>query len=167
MFCRLAAQEYSLIAPVLSQANVRLVGVGLEPLGVEEFVEQKFWAGELYIDEDKKAFEALGFKRFSFFSLPRLMLAKVARDAVSKGRERGVGGNMRGDGLQNGGLLIVKEGKIIYSFVQENPADHASNADILKALNITVDTIPEFSTTSSPASCDGDVCSMKPKSTGQ
>ena len=39
---------------------------------------------------------------------------------------------MRGDGLQNGGLLIVKEGKIIYSFVQENPADHASNADILK-----------------------------------
>ena len=45
MFCRLAAQEYSLIAPVLSQANVRLVGVGLEPLGVEEFVEQKFWAG--------------------------------------------------------------------------------------------------------------------------
>lgn len=45
MFCRLGAQEYSTIAPVLSQANVRLIGVGLEPLGVEEFVEKKFWAG--------------------------------------------------------------------------------------------------------------------------
>ena len=45
MFCRLGAQEYSSIAPVLSQANVTLVGVGLEPLGVEEFVEKKFWVG--------------------------------------------------------------------------------------------------------------------------
>ena len=45
MFCRLAAQEISLLSPVLSQANVKLIGVGLEPLGVEEFVEQKFWAG--------------------------------------------------------------------------------------------------------------------------
>jgi len=109
-----------------------------------------------------------GFKRFSLFSLPRLMLAKVARDAVSKGRERGVGGNMSGDGLQNGGLLIVKEGKIIYSFIQENPADHASKEDILKALNIKADTLEGTSTTNNPsASCDGDVCSTKPKSTGQ
>ena len=45
-----------------------------------------FLISELYIDEDKKAFETLGFKRFSLFSLPRLMLAKVARDAVSKVR---------------------------------------------------------------------------------
>ena len=45
MFCRLAAQELSILAPRLSQENVRLVGVGLEPLGVEEFVEKKFWAG--------------------------------------------------------------------------------------------------------------------------
>ena len=49
-----------------------------------------------------------------------------------QGKERGLGGNMKGDAYQNGGLIIVKEGKIIYSFIQENPADHASNADILK-----------------------------------
>jgi len=168
MFCRLAAQEISLLSPVLSQANVKLIGVGLEPLGVEEFVEQKFWAGELYIDEDKKAFKDLGFKTFSIFSLPRLMLAKVARDAMFKGKERGLGGNMKGDAYQNGGLIIVKEGKIIYSFIQENPADHASNADILKALNMNVD-LPTFvAQTSTPAaSCDGDTCTLKPKSTSQ
>lgn len=49
-----------------------------------------------------------------------------------QGKEKGITGNMSGDGFQNGGLLIVKEGKIIYSFIQENPADHASNEDILK-----------------------------------
>jgi len=161
MFCRLGAQEYSSIAPVLSQANVTLVGVGLEPLGVEEFVEKKFWVGELYINEDKKAFENIGFKRFSLFSLPKLMLAKVARDAISRRKEKGITGNMSGDGFQNGGLLIVKEGKIIYSFIQENPADHASNEDILKALNIEVDTVSETYATNSPAA------SSEPKSTSQ
>lgn len=169
MFCRLAAQEISLLSPVLSQANVRLIGIGLEPGGVEEFVERKFWAGELYINENSKAFEDLGFKRFSLFSLPRLMLAKVARDALSKGKERGLGGNMKGDGLQNGGLIIVQEGKIIYSFIQENPADHASNEDILKALNIAADVSTTVAKTSVPntpsVSCDGDVCTLKPKST--
>ena len=50
-----------------------------------------------------------------------------------KGRERGVGGDLKGDGYQNGGLLVVgKGGKLLYSFVQENPADHAANEDILK-----------------------------------
>lgn len=50
-----------------------------------------------------------------------------------QGKERGVGGDLRGDGFQNGGLLVVgKGGKVLYSFVQENPADHAANEDILK-----------------------------------
>ena len=40
---------------------------------------------------------------------------------------------MKGDGLQNGGVLVVeKGGKLLYSFTQVNPAEHASNDDILK-----------------------------------
>ena len=43
---------------------------------------------------------------------------------------------MRGDGFQNGGLLVVeKGGKVLYTFIQENPADHANNEDILKVNN--------------------------------
>ena len=45
----------------------------------------------------------------------------------------GIDGNMSGDGLQKGGLLVVERGgKVLYSFVQESFADHASNQDILK-----------------------------------
>lgn len=105
MFCRLAAQELSLLSPRLSQENVRLVGIGLEELGVEEFVEKKFWAGgkiiimlsmglwlncsfvsftELYIDEKKKSFNDLGYKRFSIWSLPGLLLSRIARSQAAK-----------------------------------------------------------------------------------
>ncbi|KAI9559979.1 hypothetical protein GHT06_013987 [Daphnia sinensis] len=167
MFCRLAAQELSLLSPRLSQENVRLVGIGLEELGVEEFVEKKFWAGELYIDEKKKSFNDLGYKRFSIWSLPGLLLSRIARSQAAKGRERGVGGDLRGDGYQNGGLLVVgKGGKVLYSFVQENPADHAANEDILKALNLSPAGGEQATVApSSAATCgDGDVCSVKPKS---
>ena len=45
----------------------------------------------------------------------------------------GVGGDLKGDGFQNGGLIVVERGgKVLYSFVQQNVADHASNEDILK-----------------------------------
>jgi prostamide/prostaglandin F2alpha synthase len=168
MFCRLAAQELSLLAPTLSNANVRLVGVGLEPLGVEEFVERKFWDGELYIDEKKKSFQDLGFKRFSLLSLPRYLLSKIARDATSKGKERNLGGDLKGDAFQNGGLLVVeKGGKVLYSFIQENPADHAQNEDILKALKLTFiegSSSTSAEQTAAASSCDGDVCGWKPKS---
>ncbi len=45
MYCRLAAREVSAIKPILDSNNVKLVGVGLEDLGVEEFLEGKFFDG--------------------------------------------------------------------------------------------------------------------------
>ena len=48
-------------------------------------------------------------------------------------KEKGIDGDLKGDGFQNGGLVVVdKGGKILFKFVQENVADHASNEDILK-----------------------------------
>lgn len=169
MYCRLASQELSNIAPVLQQNNVRLVGVGLEELGVEEFVEKKFWSGELYIDQKKEAFNALGFKRISLLSLPGMLISRIARRQNAKAKERGVGGDLKGDGFQNGGLVVVeKGGKVLYSFVQENVADHAENEDILKALKLNP--AMTSTTTASPASaaapemtCTDDVCSLPPK----
>jgi len=46
-------------------------------------------------------------------------------------------GNMAGDGYQNGGALVVgKNGETLFHYVQEGAPDHASNLDLLKALNI-------------------------------
>lgn len=45
----------------------------------------------------------------------------------------GISGDMKGDKMQTGGLLVVspKGEKILYEFKQVNPADHAENAAIL------------------------------------
>ena len=46
--------------------------------------------------------------------------------------EQNVGGNLFGDGFQNGGVLVVdKGGKTLHHYVQDGPADHEDNAKIL------------------------------------
>lgn len=44
---------------------------------------------------------------------------------------------MKGDGLQNGGLLIVRKGgELIYYHKEETPGNHVGNDEILQALGI-------------------------------
>ncbi|XP_059470150.1 prostamide/prostaglandin F synthase-like [Neocloeon triangulifer] len=139
LFCRLWAHDLKQIAPILKENNVRLVGVGPEDIGVEDFVAGKFFDGELYIDTEKKSYNGLGFKRFNWFSVMASLITKTARDAMGRGKANNLGGDMRGDALQNGGALVVGTGgKLLYSFRQEGPADQVPNSTILGALGIKV-----------------------------
>jgi len=136
-YCKLAAAEVSAIKPILDANEVKLVGVGLEELGVQEFIDEKHFKGDLYLDNDKKSYNALGFKRFGFFGLFPAVLSKAARAAQARSKLLGMSGNMAGDGYQNGGALVVgKNGETLFHFVQEGAPEHASNLDLLKALNI-------------------------------
>lgn len=136
--CRLGAKELSDIKPLLDEHNVRLIGVGLEEFGVEEFVAGKFFDGELFLDTQKKSYEAMGFKRIGFLaSIPEL-LKKLTRDASARADARGITGNLSGDGMLTGGTIVVSKGgsEVMYLYKQQSFADHASNEEILKALGI-------------------------------
>ena len=57
-----------------------MIGVGLEEFGVEEFVAGKFFDGELFLDTQKKSYEAMGFKRFGYLaSIPELLKVMSVR----------------------------------------------------------------------------------------
>lgn len=64
-------------------------------------------------------------------------------------RSDGLPGNLKGNGLQTGGTLIVSKGgtKILIDYRQTNPADHVANSEILKALGIA--DVPEDNNTAS------------------
>ena len=47
--CRLGAVKLNLLRPALEANGVKMVAVGLEHLGAEEFVEQKFFDGGIII----------------------------------------------------------------------------------------------------------------------
>jgi len=138
-FCRLSAKEISSLLPQLKEHNVRLIGVGLESIGVEEFVEGKFFDGELFIDNKKESYKKLGFKRLGLMGIGGAIFSKKSRDAAAKAKAMNLGGNMtEGDGYQKGGCLVVGAGgsPTMFTYTQEDAADHAENADILEALGI-------------------------------
>ncbi|KAK2547923.1 Prostamide/prostaglandin F synthase [Acropora cervicornis] len=100
-----------------------LCGIGLEEFGVEEFQEGKFFTGELYLDTKQECYNKLGFKRYNMANA------------------KGIKGNFRGDGLLNGGMLIVTAGgeKVLLSHKQASPGDHVSNEKIFEVLGITAE----------------------------
>lgn len=124
--------------PQLDANNVRMIGVGLEELGVEQFVEGKFWAGELYIDTKKQCYKDLGFKRLGFFGAIGSILGKKGREMLSEAKKNNIAGDMKGDGFQNGGTIIVSAGgkEVLLTYAQDSPADHVPLEDVLKALGI-------------------------------
>jgi len=138
IFCRQSALEISKILPILKANNIRLIGVGLEDFGYEEFVEGNYFKGELYLDIEEASYKQIGYKKYGTFGVLMSLLQKTARDAVAKSKADGISGNLRGNGLQTGGTLIVSEGgtKILMDYRQTNPADHVANSEILKALGI-------------------------------
>jgi len=140
-----------------------MVAVGLEMLGVDEFVSGKYWTGELYIDLQKEAYKKLGFKRLGFFEAFRTALNKIGRLAMGRAKDKNIKGDMKGDGFQNGGTLIVGAGgkDILLKFIQEHPAEHVSTDVILKTLGIDGPVNNEPPKSQPEVQCNEDVCELK------
>ncbi|KAG5274746.1 hypothetical protein AALO_G00139680 [Alosa alosa] len=138
--CRWTASEVSKLEPSLKANGVALVGVGPEEIGVEEFKAGGFFKGDVYIDEKKKSYKDLGFKRYNALSVVPAAMGKKVREVSSKASAEGIQGNFTGDLLQSGGMLIVAKGgeKVLMHFIQDSPGDHVPLEDIAKALGISV-----------------------------
>ncbi|XP_047646329.1 prostamide/prostaglandin F synthase isoform X1 [Phacochoerus africanus] len=157
MVCRWIARDLSSLKGLLDQHGVRLVGVGPEALGLQEFLDGGYFAGDLYLDESKQFYKELGFKRYSSLSILPAALGKPVRDVAAKAKAAGIQGNLSGDLLQSGGLLVVAKGgdKVLLHFVQKSPGDYAPQESILQALCISA----EAACTSQPPQCDEEACS--------
>ncbi|XP_041809539.1 prostamide/prostaglandin F synthase [Chelmon rostratus] len=137
--CRWMASEISKLEPDLTASGVVLVGIGPEELGLKEFKEGGFFKGSVYVDEQKKSYKDLGFKRYTAVSVVPAALGKKVRDVAAKAKADGIQGNFSGDLLQSGGMLIVAKGgeKVLLHFIQDSPGDHLPLEDISKALGIS------------------------------
>jgi prostamide/prostaglandin F2alpha synthase len=92
----------------------------------------------VYIDEKQKTYRDLNYRRFTSISIWGTILSSTSRSAVAEARRHGIRGNFSGNGLQNGGLLIVSKmgTKVLMNHHEEVPGDHVANEDILKVLDM-------------------------------
>jgi len=141
VYCRLGAREVSALKPILDQHDTKLIGVGLEKFGVEDFIAGNFFNGDLYVDEGKKSYTALGFKVSGYLGLLPALLGSAARKMQARAKALALPSNLEGDGMQKGGAMIVEKGgaKQLYFWEQKELQEHASNSEILKALGIAIE----------------------------
>ncbi|VDK30762.1 unnamed protein product [Dibothriocephalus latus] len=129
------ALELSRFQSALDSRGVRLIGVGHDVDGVEEFQREQFFSGELYLDPKKEVYAAMGYGSVSVLSGIGSLFRSAGRALVRETKDKGVKGNQKGDGWQLGGLLVIeKGGRVLYSFQQqqvtENP-DYSKVAEVL------------------------------------
>ncbi|KAK8759511.1 hypothetical protein V5799_002856 [Amblyomma americanum] len=158
-FCRLDAVRLSRIKPQLDAAGVRVVGIGHENIGLDDFRKGEYFKGvhllsdsarqchqqitdylELFVDEERNAYKALGYKRYSWFTIIPAILTTASRAKAAEAKAENVGGDLTtGDGLLMGGTLIVEKGggKVLLNYQQETPEGYVGNTSILEALGVS------------------------------
>ncbi|KYR01267.1 hypothetical protein DLAC_02390 [Tieghemostelium lacteum] len=125
LVCRLQALELSSLKSRFDQMGITLIGIGFDPDGLDEFIEGKFFAGEIYIDKARAVHRALSLKRLGFwdsavgFTDPRLLAYR------KKAKEIGMPSNFKGDGLQLGATIVLgpKPQSAHYDFRQRSFTD--------------------------------------------
>jgi len=107
--------------------------IGLSNLDYDIFEDNNYIPnGKIYIDEDKKTYKLMNFTSTGFFSGYGMLNPKVYIEAF-KASKQGFKGNMKGDGLQLGGTVIVDNyGNVLYSHTQKNYTDYPQENDLYK-----------------------------------
>lgn len=112
-------------------------------LGLEDF-QKSYFCGELFQDPERKFYEFLGSKPiFTLGGLGRALLNpfKFRRELKEMGerqKAKGIEGNMQGDGLTKGGILVISpQDQILYTFYEDpgNGVPSAECAAIVAAIN--------------------------------
>ena len=139
--CRISAVNLSGLHPILDQHNFALIGIGVEELGIDEFIAEQFFSGELHVDAARKTYTALDCKTNSWRNLWGLFdgILKFLKFAEDKGYKNVLKGNMSQMG---GTFLIGKGGKTLYEHFQTATSFEPDLKKIVEALGVELP--PDF-----------------------
>eukprot|EP01121_Diplochlamys_sp_Union-15-3_P021974 TRINITY_DN920_c0_g1_i1.p1 TRINITY_DN920_c0_g1~~TRINITY_DN920_c0_g1_i1.p1 ORF type:complete len:183 (+),score=34.29 TRINITY_DN920_c0_g1_i1:162-710(+) len=130
----MGAKHLSDLKPQFDKLGVKLVAIGVESFGMAQFIEGKYWLGDLYIDQNKQCYKCLNFPRKTILSGFGLLDKRVWA-ATKQAEKEGFPMNYKGDGLQLGGTIILGPGKtpkLVYYHKQEHFGDHPDPHSLLK-----------------------------------
>lgn len=127
--CREEAQELSSLHSELSNTGVELHAVVHEPRGVDQF--RPFFKGEIHLDSERRFY---GPKHRWMFLSGFLRLSVWT--SIFRAKNKGVSGNMDGEGRLLGGLFVIGPGEqgILYEYRESEFGDHAPKEEVLAAI---------------------------------
>lgn len=129
--CREEASELSSLKPQLEELGVRLVAVVKEDVGTEIQDFRPHFAGDIYIDEEKRFYGPLQ-RKMGGLGFIRL---GVWQNLIRAWRS-GYQGNLKGEGYILGGVFVIGAGNqgILLEHREKEFGDKVDTADVLEAV---------------------------------
>ncbi|KAJ9074269.1 hypothetical protein DSO57_1007961 [Entomophthora muscae] len=147
--CRYESRLLSNLKPEFDRLNVRLVGIGFEEVGLQEFLDGKYWEWELFLDTERTVHRALGLTKMSIIAGLADLLTAASRAAVSAANKLGISGDFNGDGFQLGGTYVIGAGSagLLYEYKQTGAAEYPSMKSIFSAAGGDPDLVEDMAPT--------------------
>lgn len=132
----MGAQDIAQLKPKFDELNAKLICVGYEDVGAQEFLDGKFWQGELLVDQPHAVFQALGTRKVGLWTLGSPSVVS----ALSKAMRMGIPKNFEGSTLDGtlGGTYVVSNGEFVYEYQNQDFGDHAPGEEVLQACTYLV-----------------------------
>ena len=129
--CREEASKLSSMLPKFSEKNFSLYAVVHENLGVEEF--RSFFKGDIFLDKEKRFYGP----HERHMGLLKGLLTPSVWSSAFRAYQKGVSGNLQGEGRILGGLYVIGAGNrgILLNYQEKFFGDHASEEVILNAIS--------------------------------
>jgi len=94
-----------------------------------------YYSYPLYRDEDKVFYEALGNRKLKLGTWNPIKLWKGFKEVGSRMKKKNVQGNLKGEGLIQGGFILFgNDGSAKYAYLEETGVDLETD-DLLAAVN--------------------------------
>jgi len=121
----------SSIKPDLDSMGIGLVAIGNgTPLMAKSFQNDFNFVGDIYVDEKREIYKALGCNRGLKYALNKKAL-KAIQSAMSEGYSQG---KTAGDSLQLGGTFIISlQHGVLYQHLEQFAGDHVDLDELLSA----------------------------------
>jgi len=121
--------------------RLRLVGIGLEELGYEEFLKEGYFQSELYVNKGKTIYKAMNFSKpgcLTCWGFCKKDVFKRLKNIEENFKEKKLKTDMvaKSDQFQMGGsIMITPSGNVIFQHQDSYYGDHAKEEVIMEMIN--------------------------------
>lgn len=134
VLCKMGAQELSSILLEISNEfpeSFNFIGIGLSELNFKQFDEENnFKDAKIYLDLKKETYKALGYEVKGASSIKDFFDFKILH-MITEIYKKKLSGNLKGDGLQLGGTLIInRKGDVVFSHIQKTFHDYPERKEL-------------------------------------
>lgn len=138
LFCKAGALELNKIfekIDLVFPGKIKIIGIGIEEIGYEEFKKNGYFKHDLYINRNKTIYRALDFQKIGCcFGICKSDYWKRKKDVTSKYNVQN-DFSLRQDNFQMGGALIINaNGEIIWQYMDRFLGDYAKESDIIEII---------------------------------